>query len=155
MNSINPQAKKQSGFLKKMGPVILILGILFLIVGLGSFFMSFGGGGRPRFFWCAFVGMPLILVGGVMTQMGFLKNILKYTAGEAAPVAKDTFNYTARGTKEGVKDIASSVAEGFREGSKPSGTVEERLAKLEALRSKGLIDDGDFEEQKDRILNDI
>ena len=155
MNSINPDGKKQSGFLKKVGPVILIIGVVLVVIGVGSFFLSFAGMGSPRFFWCAFLGMPLIFVGGVMTQMGFLKNILRYTAGEAAPVAKDTFNYTARETKEGVKDIASSVAEGFREGSKPSKTVEERLAKLEDLRSKGLIDEEDFEEQKDRILNDL
>lgn len=91
----------------------------------------------------------------MMTKMGFLGAIFRYTAGETAPVAKDTFNYTARETKEGVKDIASAVSEGFREGSKEKESVEDRLEKLKGLRDQGLIDAEDYEEQKDRILNDL
>ena len=39
--------------------------------------------------------------------------------------------------------------------SEEQKTVRERLEKLEGLRRDGLIDDEDFEEQKDRILSDL
>ena len=33
--------------------------------------------------------------------------------------------------------------------------IESRIAKLDDLRKKGLIDDEDYEEQKDRILSEL
>ena len=46
--------------------LIAAVGLIFLIIGMASFFSAFGGGGPPRLFWCCFVGMPLLFVGGVM-----------------------------------------------------------------------------------------
>jgi hypothetical protein len=113
---INPGHTQVRKVLRLAGPLILCVGVIFMIVGLGSFFSSFGGFGRPRYFWCCFVGMPLIMVGLVMCQFGFIGAITRYQAGEIAPVGKDTFNYMADGTKGGVKTVASAIGAGLSEG---------------------------------------
>ena len=96
--------------------------------------------------------------------MGYLGKVARYTSQELAPVGKDTFNYMAKETKEGVTDMSEAFFEGMSKGlSQDEGedeedkelTIEERIRKLETLRDKGLINEEDFEEQKDRILSEI
>ena len=113
---INPGHTQVRKVLRLVGPVTLGVGVLFMIVGIGSFFSSFGSFGPPRYFWCCFVGMPLIMAGVVMCQFGFMGAITRYQAGEVAPVGKDTFNYLADGTKGGVKTVASAIGAGLSEG---------------------------------------
>ena len=67
-------------------------------------------------FWLIFVGMPLMFVGGVMSQYGFMGVVARYVAGEAAPVATDTINYFADETKGAVETVAKSAAMGIAEG---------------------------------------
>jgi hypothetical protein len=100
------------------GPVIALVGLIFMIVGVGSFFASFGSFEGPRYFWCAFVGMPLLFVGVVMCKFGYMGAIFRYWAGETAPVAKDTFNYVAEGAQPGLRAIGKSITEGVVEGRK-------------------------------------
>ena len=116
LNPENPQHQAVRNLLRTVGPIVFGVGLVFLIVGVVSFFSAFGGMGPPRFFWCAFVGMPLMFVGGVMCQYGFLGAWARYMASEAAPVATDTFNYVADETRDGVKTIAGAVGEGLRDG---------------------------------------
>ena len=104
------------GLLRKVGPLIFGVGLLCLIVAMVNFFMAFGGGGPPRLFWLGFVGMPLMFVGGVMSQFGFLGVVARYVAGESAPVATDTINYVADETKGAVETVAKSAAKGIAEG---------------------------------------
>ena len=105
-NRIDPGHSGIRDFCRIVGPVILGIGILMIIIGFGSFFTAFGGMSAPKYFWCAFVGMPLAAVGGAITKFGFMGRVARYMAGEMAPVAKDTFNYMADGTKDGVQTIA-------------------------------------------------
>src|SRR5262249_44639189 len=86
--------------LRSLGPALALLGLVFMVVGLGSFFSSFGSFEQPRYFWCAFVGMPLLAVGTWMSQFAYLGAIMRYIFGEAAPVAKDATNYMVSGTKD-------------------------------------------------------
>jgi hypothetical protein len=97
------------------GPLIALAGLIFIIVGVASFFSAFGTGQSPSNFWCAFVGIPLLFVGGVMCQMGFLGSFARYVAGETAPVAKDVVNYMGENTQPGVKAVAKSITEGVLE----------------------------------------
>ena len=108
--------------------------------------------------------MPIIFVGIVMTKMGYLGKVARYTSQELAPVGKDTFNYMAKETKEGVADMSEAFFEGMAkglgqderdDGKESKLTIEERIRKLETLKEKGIINDEDFEEQKDRILSEI
>jgi hypothetical protein len=100
------------------GPVIALIGLVLMIVGFGSFFAAFGSFEPPRYFWCVFAGMPLLMVGLVMCKFGYLGTIYRYWAGETAPVAKDTFNYVAEESKPGVRAISKSITEGIVEGQK-------------------------------------
>jgi len=63
-----PKHKGTRSFLRITGLVVASVGLIFLIIGMASFFSAFGGRGSPRLFWCCFVGMPLLFVGGVTTQ---------------------------------------------------------------------------------------
>jgi hypothetical protein len=100
------------------GLVIAGVALLFMIIGIGSFFASFGSFGPPRFFWCAFVGMPLLFVGLAMCMFGYLGGFQRYVAGESAPVAKDVVNYMGENIGPGVKAVAKSIAEGVIEAQK-------------------------------------
>ena len=102
--------------LRGVGLAVLALGGLLTLIGVGSFFASFGSFESPRYFWCAFLGVPLLFVGGVMTMFGFLGAVNRYVAGESAPVAKDVVNYMGENVQPGVKSIARAVTEGIKEG---------------------------------------
>ena len=55
-----PQQDKIRQALGIVGPTILVMGFVLTGIGLGSFFASFGSFGPSRFFWCAFLGLPLL-----------------------------------------------------------------------------------------------
>lgn len=113
---LNPGHGEVRDVLRVVGPVVLGLGAILVVIGIGSFFSSIGSFEPPKYFWCAFLGMPMIFVGGVMTSYGYMGAMLRYQVGEAAPVGKDAFNYMADGTKGGVKTMASALGSGLREG---------------------------------------
>jgi ribosomal protein L40E len=96
------------------GPILIIVGLVFIVIGIGNFFASIGSFEPPRYFWCAFVGIPLFGLGLMITKIAFMGRLFRYVAGETAPVAKDTFNYMTEGTKQGVRSMASAVSEGLR-----------------------------------------
>lgn len=108
---LNPGHIKLRYKLRVIGPIVLGIGILFVIMGAVDIFTD-PFHGFP-FAFLVFVGMPLMFVGGVMSQMAFMGALARYAAGEAAPVGKDTFNYMAHGTRDGVRDITSAIREGF------------------------------------------
>ncbi len=110
-----PKHKGTRSFLRIIGLVVASVGLIFLIIGMASFFSAFGGGGSPRLFWCCFVGMPLLFVGGVMCMFGFMGSVARYTAAEQVPVATDAINDLAEGTQGAVKTVARAVAEGVKE----------------------------------------
>jgi hypothetical protein len=121
-------AKHQSvrSFLRVAGPLTALAGIVLIAIGFISFFAAMGGGDPPRFFWCAFLGMPLLFVGIVMCKFAFFGAVARYLAAEAAPVAKDTVNYMAKETQEGVKTVARAIGEGIREGAQNTEKPSER-----------------------------
>ena len=100
------------------GPVIALGGLVLIIVGVGSFFASFGSFEPPQYFWCVFAGMPLLMVGLVMCKFGYLGAIYRYWAAETAPVAKDTFNYVAEEAQLGLRALGKSITEGIVAGQK-------------------------------------
>jgi len=110
---LNPGHIRKRNLLRRIGPVVLGLGVLLLAVGTIDFFISMSSFGRmPTLFWCNFLGMPMIFFGVVMTKIGYVGSIARYMSAENSPVAKDTFNYMADGAREGVRDIASAIREG-------------------------------------------
>jgi hypothetical protein len=86
-----------------------------LIVGTANFFASAGSFEPPRLFWCNFVGMPLLFVGGAMSMFGYMGAFQRYVAGESAPVAKDVVNYMGENVQPGVKAVTKAATEGILE----------------------------------------
>ncbi|MDI6448537.1 zinc ribbon domain-containing protein [Anaerobaca lacustris] len=119
---INPGHSGTRIVLRTIGPLIALVGLGLMVFGLVDFFRAFGGSGPPRYFWCIFLGMPLLAVGGILTKLAYLGKIFRYMAGETAPPMKDTFNYMAEGTREGVKSMASALGQGLREGGFVAGS---------------------------------
>src|SRR5271166_4492305 len=108
-SKIGPGHSRSKQFLRLLGPIIVGLGLLFTIIGFGSLLSSFGSHELPRYFWCAFIGLPLLFVGVAMSMFGFLGSFTRYVSGEQAPVIKDSFNYLAEGMQEGVKTVATAI----------------------------------------------
>ena len=126
---IDPKHSNTRRILRILGPTLTAIGLMLIGIGMGSFFSAFGTFEPPRYFWCVFVGMPLLAVGLVMCQFGFLGAVSRYIFAEAAPVQKDTFNYLAEGTKGGIKTIVTAVGEGISTGMGPQAIV--RCSKCE------------------------
>jgi hypothetical protein len=112
-DEIDPKHAQKRGCLRVVGILLLTAGAICLIVGTAEFFISTGNWEGPKLFWLNFVGVPLLFVGIVMTAAGFSGAAARYSAGETAPVAKDTFNYLAEGTKDGVETLATAVGRGI------------------------------------------
>ena len=93
MTRSDPGLPNQSGlrsFLRIGGPILLGVGLLLTIVAFADFFASMGSFQPPRNFWMGFAGLPLLAIGGWMTQAGFLGTAARYVAGEVTPVLRDT-----------------------------------------------------------------
>lgn len=112
----SPSQSRTRTILRWLGSILLTIGSVLTLVGFGNLFLSFTSLEPPRLFWCAFVGLPLMFVGGAMILFGFLGALQRYVAGETAPVAKDVVNYMGDNVQEGVKTLAKSVTEGIRDG---------------------------------------
>jgi hypothetical protein len=105
------------------GPIVLLVGLLFVAIAMISIFSSAGSfDGPPRFFWCGFVGLPLMFVGGVMCQFGYLADVARFMSAEASPVAKDTANYLGEGIQPGAKAVAKAITEGVLEAQRNDRT---------------------------------
>jgi len=152
MNKINPNHQNQRSALKLIGPIMLGIGIIFIAVGVISFFSAFGSFESPKYFWCCFVGVPLMGIGARITKYAYMEKIARYSAGELAPVAKDVIRYLKKDTSDNTKKTPDSS---ILNNQSKIGSVEERIEKLKKLKEKGIIDAEDFEEQKDRILTEI
>ena len=113
------QQPEQDGirkFLRIAGPVIFLVGLVCAIIAAASLFASAGSFDGPHYFWLGFVGLPLMFVGGVLSQFGFMGAVARFMAGEVAPVAADSANYVAEETKGAVETVAKAAAKGVVEG---------------------------------------
>jgi len=111
MTRPDPSLRQQSGvrtFLRVGGPIIFGIGLLLTIAGMISFFSAFGSFGLPENFWMAFIGLPLMGVGGAMTKAGYLGPATRYVAGEVTPSLRDTLG--ALGIGSGARVCAACGA---------------------------------------------
>lgn len=82
-------------FLRVLGPIVALAGLGFLISGVVSFFGTFGSAGQsgpPEKFWMVFLGMPLLFLGIVMTQWGYMGSIARYASKQITPVAAESIH---------------------------------------------------------------
>jgi hypothetical protein len=139
MRQVDPQHVQKRSVLRVVGILLLALGLILTITGFASLFSTMGSGesswelgdgrvihgtrddsGPPKYFWCAFVGLPLLAVGASLTAYGFKGAVLRYAVGEVAPVAKDTINYVAEGAKDGIETISSAIGRGIASARGPA-----------------------------------
>src|SRR5688572_21530385 len=110
----DPKHSETRKALRTLGIVLFLVGLVFTLIGVGNFFMAFGTFEPPRYFWCAFIGLPLLAFGKMLMAYGYFGAFTRYVANETAPVGKDTFNYLAEETRDGVRNLSGAVAEGLR-----------------------------------------
>jgi hypothetical protein len=100
--------------LRTLGALLAIAGGVLTAIGLVSFFGAFSqGGGAPQYFWCAFLGLPLLAIGVGMLKMGYLGAVARYVATETTPVAADGVHDLAHGTRDAVRGTAGAIAAGL------------------------------------------
>jgi RNA polymerase subunit RPABC4/transcription elongation factor Spt4 len=137
-NRIDPGHKGPRDLFRVLGPIILGLVILLIVISMVDFFSCFGSMRTPRFIWMPFLGIPMLFVGGVLSQFGYAGKVARYMAQEMAPVGKDTFNYMADGTKDGIKTVATAVGQGLAQGAAALGGA--MGAKVTCRTCKALVD---------------
>ena len=89
------------------GVVMIVLGFMALFGTMNDDPFADDSFGPPRQFFLAFVGMPVLAVGGWCLQAGFMGVAARYTAGEGAPVLKDSAAYLTDG--EGLLGVGRTV----------------------------------------------
>jgi hypothetical protein len=110
--------REERTFLRIAGLLMAGAGLVLTLIGMLSFFSAFGSFEPPRLFWCAFIGLPLLAIGGMMCIFGFMGAVSRYTAAEQMPVVTDAVSDLADGTQDAVKTVARAVTEGVKEGLK-------------------------------------
>jgi hypothetical protein len=105
------QSRKRT-VLRAVGITLTVVGLVLLGIALVDFFSGFGdtsdmSDDGPGLFWLFFVALPVLFVGLACTQLGFLGAASRYTAGESAPVLKDTASYLTDG--EGFLGVGRTV----------------------------------------------
>jgi ribosomal protein L40E len=120
---IDPRHQQIRGALKAGGLLATAAGVVFAGVGFISFFSSFGSFEPPRYFWCAFVGLPLAAIGVTMLRWAYMGAVVRYAAGEVAPAGKDTMDYLASETSQSVQTVAEAVGKGLAAAGSPHSTV--------------------------------
>jgi|SRR3954452_3848865 hypothetical protein len=108
----NPGLHTQRGTcmaFRVLGLVLLVVALVFLGLGLQSFFSGFGDPDAdfPSRFWMAFVGVLLLGPAGWCLQAGFVGVASRYVAGETTPVLKDSAAYLSDG--EGILGVGRTV----------------------------------------------
>ena len=92
---------------KIVGLCLLVLGIIFTAVGFISFFSAMSSFDPPKYFWCAFLGLPLLGLGGMLTMFGFKSEMSRYIKNESIPV----INEASEELSPAIKSVASTVKE--------------------------------------------
>lgn len=93
--------------LKIVGVILLVAGGVFAIAGFASFFSAFGNGGIPKYFWMAFLGLPMCGVGGSLLTFAYKREISTYVKNESVPV----INEAAEELTPAVKAVVGAVKE--------------------------------------------
>lgn len=98
---LRDQAAVRSG-LRVGGAIVAGIGLILAIAGFADFFSAFGSASMPTHFWMAFIGLPMLGIGGRMLQVGFLGTATRYAAGEVMPTVKDSLSYVGIGTEQAI-----------------------------------------------------
>lgn len=119
---IDPDHSQTRDTLRVLGPITIVVGLIFILIGGVDFFAAFGSMRPPQYFWCLFLGMPLFALGSSISKFAYLGAVSRYMANEVAPVSKDVTNYLVQETKGSVRDLAAAVGQGVITGMNSANT---------------------------------
>lgn len=88
----DPRRRRRTTF-RVLGGLVLLVGVFLFLVALVDFFGAMNSDSiddGPGRFWLAFVGLPLMAIGGWLLQAGYLGAMSSYVAGETAPAIRRT-----------------------------------------------------------------
>lgn len=97
--------KKVKTIFKIIGPIVIVAGLVFAIIGFADFISSASNFEQPTKFWCLFIGLPAMAFGGMFTLAGFRKEIMRYNMHETTPV----FNEAGKQIQPGISAISNAV----------------------------------------------
>lgn len=101
---------KNKKVLKIVGIVLLLAGVCCAVTGFVDMGLSMRRMEMPRLFFLLIIGFPSIGIGGMLTLMGFRKEVATYIKNESVPV----FNEASEEMKPGISAIAGAVKEAGR-----------------------------------------
>lgn len=105
--------------LRIAGFACLGLGLVLTAAGMISFFSAFTTGEMPRFFFCAFIGLPLCGVGGAMLSFAYRGEVMRYVKNEGMPVV----NEAGKEFAPTLRDLSAAAREGWKESETAEGPV--------------------------------
>lgn len=108
-NQQNQNHQKTKKTLKVISIVLLGCGIILAAIGFISFFSAFNNGGFPKYFWCTFVGLPMLGIGGSIASVANRREIATYMKNEDVPVV----NEASKELSPAIKNVASAIKEGL------------------------------------------
>jgi len=88
-----------------LGPLLAILGLALFAIAIGDFFSGFGDFDHgPGLFWLAFLGVPLMGVGFLLTMIGFFGAAARYVAEETRGSVETLVQAAAGGVRPEPQD---------------------------------------------------
>jgi len=105
--------------LRIVGFLCLGLGLALTVVGMISFFSAFNTGEMPRFFFCAFIGLPLCGVGGGILTFAYRGEVMRYVKNEGMPV----INEAGKEFAPTLRDLSAAAREGWKGSEAEDGPV--------------------------------
>jgi hypothetical protein len=135
----NNHAAKRN-VLRILGFIVLLVGVPLALTGFISFFSAFGTFQPPKYFWCAFIGLPMIGIGIALLKMGFLGAAATYVSDEVTPTVGKAAGH-----------IGSEIANAIKDAQDPSA----RLEKLKQLKDQGLITEAEYAVKRQGILKNL
>lgn len=99
---------KNKKVLKIVGIVLLLAGVCCAVTGFVDMGLSMRRMEMPGLFFLLIIGFPSIAIGGMLTLMGFRKEMATYIKNESVPV----FNEASEEMKPGISAVAGAVKEG-------------------------------------------
>jgi hypothetical protein len=107
----DPRHELHRARLRTFGWLCTATGAIATGIGLVSFFGAMGPGrGQPDLFWCAFLGLPLLGLGGNLLRMGYAGALARYHARETMPVATDALDHVAEHGHGALRTIGGALA---------------------------------------------
>jgi ribosomal protein L40E len=84
-----PHGHEFPTFPRALGIILVGLGVILTVVGAVSLVSSWGTIGGSRYFWAAYLGLPLIALGSVLTQSRNLSADRLSTSGDRNQTVND------------------------------------------------------------------